>query len=128
MKPTFLQDSTQPPNYGYNQPPNYPPPPPPPPPPQYGQSSSGGGASTKAILALVFGIAAYLFCPFIFGIVAWILGAGEKKAIEQGLSSKEGRGFAVAGMWLGIVNVILSVLGILFYLFIFIIAVAVNSN
>jgi hypothetical protein len=128
MKPFFLQDSNQPPNYGYTPPTNYPPPPPPPPPPQYTQSSTGGGASTKAILALVFGIASYVLCPFIFGIVAWILGAGEKREIEQGLSSKEGRGFAVAGMWLGIVNVILSVLGILFYLFIIIIAVGLNSN
>jgi len=115
----------------YNPP--QPPPPPPPPAPNYGQQgyrapNTDPNASTNSILALVFGIVAYLVCPFICGIVAWIIGSSELNKIKRGESSEAGRGFATAGMWLGIVNVILSVLAILAYIVIFVLILAAGTT
>lgn len=98
-----------------------PPPPPPPPPPQnyyqQGQSpQSNTSASSSSIVALIFGILSFILCPFFFGIVAWIMGSIELGKIKRGYSSTAGKGFASAGMWLGIVNTILCVLGILIYI------------
>jgi hypothetical protein len=105
-----------------------PPPPnmssPPPPPPAGGMNmGSGGSAGTNAIIALVAGILSYIFCPFILGIVAWIMGKGELGKIDRGESSEAGRTLAKIGMWLGIVNVILSVLFGLVYVLIIVIAI-----
>jgi hypothetical protein len=106
-----------------------PPPPPPPPPPQSGNTTvSGGSASTNAIIALVCGILSYIFCPFILGIVAWIMGKGELGKIERGESSEAGRTFAKIGMWLGIVNVILTILAGLFYIVVFVLIMATGSR
>lgn len=108
-----------------------PPPPnmssPPPPPPAGGMNmGSGGSAGTNAIIALVAGILSYIFCPFILGIVAWIMGKGELGKIDRGESSEAGRTLAKIGMWLGIVNVILSVLFGLVYVLIIVIAIATS--
>lgn len=106
-----------------------PPPPnmssPPPPPPAGGMNmGSGGSAGTNAIIALVAGILSYIFCPFILGIVAWIMGKGELGKIDRGESSEAGRTLAKIGMWLGIVNVILSVLFGLGYILIMVVIFA----
>lgn len=107
-----------------------PPPPsmstPPPPPPQStgGMSSgTGGSAGTNAIIALVAGILSYVFCPFILGIVAWIMGKGELSKIERNESPEAGRTLAKIGMWLGIVNVALSILFGLVYVLIILVAI-----
>lgn len=109
-----------------------PPPPsmstPPPPPPAGGMNmNTGGSAGTNAIIALVAGILSYIFCPFILGIVAWIMGKGELGKIDRGESSEAGRGMAKIGMWLGIVNVILSVLFGLVYVLIIVLAIATSK-
>jgi Domain of unknown function (DUF4190) len=110
-----------------------PPPPsmstPPPPPPAGGMNTgSGGSAGTNAIIALVAGILSYVFCPFILGIVAWIMGKGELSKIDRGESSEAGRTLAKIGMWLGIVNVALSILFGLVYVLIIIIAIIGGSR
>jgi hypothetical protein len=109
-----------------------PPPPPsmstPPPPPSSGGMNTGGSAGTNAIIALVAGILSYVFCPFIMGIVAWIMGKGELGKIDRGESSEAGRTMAKIGMWLGIVNVALSVLFGLVYLLIIVLALATGSR
>lgn len=114
----------------FGAPPPPPPPsmssPPPPPPPSAGMNQ-GGSASTNAIIALVAGILAYVMCPFILGIVAWIMGKGELGKIDRGESSEAGRTLAKIGMWLGIVNVILSVLFGLVYVLIIVLAIATSS-
>lgn len=98
---------------------NFPPPPstsgftpPPPPPPPSGQT---GSASTNAILALVLGILSFIMCPIILAIAAWIMGKNELKAIDNKQSPEEGRTFAKIGMWLGIINIILSIIGMLIF-------------
>ncbi|MCC6865175.1 MAG: DUF4190 domain-containing protein [Ignavibacteria bacterium] len=113
----------------FGAPPPPPPPsmstPPPPPPPSAGMNTAGG-ASTNAVIALVAGIAAYIFCWFIGGIVAWIMGKGELSKIDRGESPEAGRTFAKIGMWLGIINVVLSVLGGIGYILIIVLAVATS--
>ena len=110
-----------------------PPPPPsmstPPPPPPSGGMNNGvsGSASTNAIIALVAGIVAWIFCWGIGGVVAWIMGKGELSKIDRGESPEAGRSLAKIGMWLGIVNVILSVLFIIGYVFILVIALVAGN-
>ncbi|MBE2256902.1 MAG: DUF4190 domain-containing protein, partial [Ignavibacteria bacterium] len=108
-----------------------PPPPPPPPPPSSGGYNPGGSgsASTNAIISLVAGILSWIACPFVLGIVAWVMGKSELSKIERRESSVEGKTLATIGMWLGIANVILSVIGVLFYIiFVLIIGIASFSG
>jgi hypothetical protein len=111
-----------------------PPPPPsgmPPPPPPNGPGFTGGmqgSASTNAIIALVAGILSFLMCPFILGIVAWVMGKMEINKISRGESADAGRSMATIGMWLGIVNTALSVLAIIAYVLIILIAVISSSR
>ena len=109
-----------------------PPPPsmstPPPPPSMGGAGMQGGSASTNAIIALVAGIASFVICWGIAGIVAWIMGKGELNKIDRGESPEAGRSMAKIGMWLGIINVLLSILGIIIYALIFIIAIATSTT
>jgi hypothetical protein len=102
----------------------------PPPPPTSGgmNTGSGGSAGTNAIIALVAGILSYVFCPFILGIVAWIMGKGELGKIDRGESPEAGRTLAKIGMWLGIVNVALSILFGLIYVLIIVIAIISGSR
>lgn len=117
-----------PPPPNYNPPPPPPPSynPPPPPPPPYGNTQYGGvdqnKASTNAIMALILGIAAWvLTCSLLTAIPAWIIGKRELNAINEGRSSEAGRSMATIGMWLGIVNTIISIIALIigFIIFIF---------
>ncbi len=119
-------------NIIYNQDFGAPPPPPPPgsstpPPPPTMGSGTSGSASTNSIIALVAGILSWFFCPFILGIVAWIMGKGELGKIDRGESAEAGRTMAKIGMWLGIVNVIVCVLVGLLYLVIILFAMISSS-
>jgi len=114
-------------NLVYNQDFGAPPPPPPPgsttpPPPPTMGSSNTGSASTNSIIALVAGILSWFICPFILGIVAWIMGKGEMNKIDRGESAEAGRTMAKIGMWLGIVNIIICILVGLLYLVIIVLA------
>ncbi len=109
------------------------PPPPPtgvgaPPPPPTGSGSANAGASTNAIIALVCGIASFIFCPFILGIIAWVMGKGELGKIDRGESSEAGRSMANIGKWLGIINVCLSILFGLIYILIIVIALVTGGT
>jgi hypothetical protein len=118
----------------YNQDFGAPPPPPPPgmstppPPPPISGGTTSGSAGTNAIIALVAGILSWIVCPFILGIVAWIMGKGEINKINRGESAEAGRTMAKIGMWLGIVNIIICVLVGLLYLLIIVIAMISSST
>ena len=62
-------------------------------------------ASGKSVAALVFGILSWFMCPCAFGVVAIVLGAGERSGIGR------------AGFWLGVANVVLMTIGGFVYLF-----------
>lgn len=106
---------------------NFPPPPPPPPPgfdpsPQQHQSTNyntvnTGSASSNAVIALVLGILSFIACSILSAIPAWIVGKKELNAIDAGRSPQAGRTMAKIGMWLGIINVILFIIGMIFVAF-----------
>ncbi|MBS1518520.1 MAG: DUF4190 domain-containing protein [Bacteroidetes bacterium] len=106
---------------------NFPPPPPPPPPPPSFNSptppppppNTSPGASSNAIFALVLGILSYIFCGIFAAVPAWILGKKEINEINAGRSPEAGKTLATIGMWLGIINVIISVLAIVALIFLF---------
>jgi hypothetical protein len=100
----------------------------PPPPPPSSAPQTGGSASGMAITALVIGIASFFICWFIGGIAAWIIGKIEVNKIERGESPEAGKSMAKIGMWLGIINVIISILGIIIYIAIIVIALLTSSH
>jgi len=105
-------------------PPSYNPPPPPsfnspPPPVSPNPINTGGGASSNAIIALVLGILSYIACGIFAAIPAWIMGKKEINEINAGRSPESGRALAKIGMWLGIINIILSILAIIIFSILF---------
>lgn len=85
--------------------------PPPPPPPPTIQTDK---ASSRAIWALILGIASWVLgCSILTGIPAWIMGKKEVNEIDAGRAPIAGRTMAQIGMWLGIINTILTILGLI---------------
>lgn len=109
-------------------PPSFNPPPPPPTPSSSPSSGSGGGASSNAIFALVLGILSYIMCGLFAAIPAWIIGRKEINEINAGRSPEAGKTLATIGMWLGIINVILSVLTIIALIFLFTLGILSSSD
>ncbi|MFC2093762.1 DUF4190 domain-containing protein [Bacteroidota bacterium] len=96
-------------------------PPPPPPPPSGINTGASESASTNSIIALVLGILSWVACGILTAIPAWIMGKGEINKINAGHSPQAGKTMATIGMWLGIVNVILWILVIIFVILYFLI-------
>lgn len=72
-------------------------------------------ASTQAIAAVLFGIAAFLFCPVIPALIAIFLGKQELTAIAQGRSAPAGKSFAQIGFYIGLANLGMSLVGFLLF-------------
>lgn len=68
-----------------------------------------------AVWSLITGILSYVACPLLLGIAAIVLGTMGRRAADEGLA--DNRGMATAGLILGWVNVALSLLGIVFFVF-----------
>jgi hypothetical protein len=89
--------------------------PPPPPSAPYGGSPYGGqpaaGTNQKAIWALVTGILSVTCCGLFTAIPAVILGNMARK--ETSTTGQGGRGLATAGLVLGIISLVLSVIYLL---------------
>lgn len=66
----------------------------------------------RGTLILVFGILG-LLVNMIFGIVAWVLGAADLKAMDAGRMDPEGRSQTQIGMYLGMASVIITVVIVL---------------
>ena len=64
----------------------------------------------RGTMILVFGILGLVVC-FPFGIVAWVMGKGDLKAMDAGTMDPEGRGTTQAGKIIGMIATILNVLG-----------------
>ena len=114
---------------------NIPPPPPPPSfspqppvPPSSSSPNTGGGASSNAIFALVLGILSYIICGLFAAIPAWVIGKKELNEINAGRSPEAGKTLATIGMWLGIINVILSIIAIVAVAFLFMLGVLSSSD
>jgi len=70
----------------------------------------------RGVLILVMGILSFVLSCFVFGIIAWVLGNGDLKEMDAGRMDPSGRGLTQAGRILGIINVGLTALVIVFYL------------
>ncbi|MFB6262043.1 MAG: DUF4190 domain-containing protein [Bradymonadaceae bacterium] len=73
-------------------------------------SQAGGGPSAMAIAALVLGIGAWTFLPWIGGVIGAIVGWIELENIERGESPEAGEAIARVGFWLSAINAALGVL------------------
>jgi len=56
----------------------------------------------RGVLILVFGILGFVLC-FPFGIVAWVMGSTDLKAMDAGRMDPEGRALTRAGQVLGMI-------------------------
>jgi uncharacterized membrane protein YjgN (DUF898 family) len=97
--------------------------------PQFPTDPNQYPEQSQATTILVMGILGLIMCG-ILAPFAWVMGSKELAAIDSGLRSPENRSTANAGKILGIVGTILLgiglVIGILFFLFVFIAAVDIG--
>ena len=77
----------------------------------------------RGVMILVFGIIGIVFCV-IFGIVAWVMGNGDLRAMREGRMDPTGEGLTKAGKICGIVGVVLNLIVIAFYIVFFVILAA----
>ncbi len=77
----------------------------------------------RGVMILVFGIIGIVFCV-IFGIVAWVMGNGDLRAMREGRMDPTGEGLTKAGKICGIVGVVLNLIAIAFYSVFFVILAA----
>ena len=92
------------------------PPPAPPGPVQHLQPHRGG-------MILVFGILGLVICV-IFGIVAWVMGNGDLRAMAEGRMDPTGEGLTKAGKICGIISVVLNIAMFAIYIVFFVILAA----
>ena len=78
-------------------------------------SSPASSTSALAIVSLVFGILAWCVLPFVGAIVAIVCGHLARAEIRRAAAGTvEGDGYAIAGLVLGYVQLLMSVLAIFF--------------
>lgn len=89
-----------------------------------GQSPYGAAGGTpllpdRGAMIFVFGLLSFIFGCLFLAIPAWLMGASDLKQIEAGRRDPAGRGMTMAGMILGIVALVVSILAyiILFFMF-----------
>jgi len=70
----------------------------------------------RGVMLLIFGILG-LVCCFIFGILAWVMGSSDLKAMAAGQMDPTGEGLTKAGKILGIIGCVLSLLWLFWMLF-----------
>jgi hypothetical protein len=68
----------------------------------------------RGTMLLIFGILGIICCP-IFGILSWVMGSSDLKAMANGAMDPSGEGLTKAGKILGMVGCALAILGMIFY-------------
>jgi hypothetical protein len=83
----------------------------------YQTAHRGGLILTLGILSI--------FCNIlgIPGIMAWVMGRADLKQMDAGRMDPEGRGSTQAGMIIGIIMTIFAIIGILFLILYFVVAI-----
>jgi hypothetical protein len=74
---------------------------------------------SQATTVLVLGILGLVLCQFL-GPFAWSMGSKELAAIDAGRRPPENRGTAQAGKVLGIIATVLLIIGVVFFLGLFV--------
>ncbi|MBN1137489.1 MAG: DUF4190 domain-containing protein [Anaerolineae bacterium] len=93
-----------------------PPPPPEPPGPSYRTVGTAAPTSGMAVASLILGIAGLTVVPTIGSVLALILGYMARRDIRQRPTETTGEGMATAGIvmgWIGVVLTVLAVCGII---------------
>jgi hypothetical protein len=75
----------------------------------------------RGAMVLTFGLLAWMFC-FAFGIVAWYMGRRDLAAMKAGTMDRAGEGLTTAGYWLGLTNLLLTLLMLPFFLLVLFVA------
>ncbi len=82
----------------------------------------------RGVLVLVLGIIGLVTCP-VLGIAAWLMGANDLKAMDEGRMDPEGRQLTLAGKVLGIVaTVLLAVQFLLLAFYLVVVGVVVAAK
>ena len=74
-------------------------------------------------MILVFGILGLVVCMPL-GIVAWVMGSTDLKAMDAGTMDPEGRSITQAGKIIGMIATILNIIGLFFGLLMLVLAIA----
>ena len=64
----------------------------------------------RGTLILILGLVGF-FCCGIVGLIAFIMGSSNVKAMQEGRMDPAGMGTTQAGRWIGLIAIILQVLG-----------------
>ncbi len=89
-------------------------------------SYASGMRPHRATIVLVLGILGLVICP-ILGIIAWVMGNGDLRAMQAGQMDPSGLGMTKAGKICGMISVILAIVGIGIWLICVIMAVALGG-
>jgi uncharacterized membrane protein len=95
--------------------------------PSNGYAVAGMIVSGLSIALLVFTAGVFAPITLVASIVGTVLGHKGKTDVDQGKSTEQ-RDLAVAGFWMGISGIILSVLAILVWVAIILIAIAADDS
>lgn len=80
----------------------------------------------RGTLILILGIAG-IVCCMPCGIVAWVLGQSDLKAMDRGEIDPEGRSLTNAGKICGIISVILGTLGLVIWIGMMVLGVTAST-
>jgi len=75
---------------------------------------------------LTLGILGIVLC-FVLGIIAWVMGAGDLREMREGRRDKSDEQLTKAGMICGIVGTVLGLLGMLWGIFVFMMALSTGA-
>jgi hypothetical protein len=95
------------------------------PPPGYGPAPGYGPypparqTSSDAVVALVLSLLAWAVCPIVMAIVALIFASKAKTAIEASNGWLDGQGMVTAAKIIAWINIVLYVLGAIFFIIFF---------
>ncbi len=91
--------------------------------PGYGAPAYGSGygypgyvprrTDTKAIIGLVLAIASWVMCPVLAAVIALVLASQSNREIDASQGTLEGRGLNTATKWVAWLNIVLTTVGII---------------
>lgn len=88
---------------------------------------STGMQPHRGTLILVLGILGIVLTCVILGIIAWVMGNGDLKAMDAGQMDPSGRSLTNVGRILGIVSVCITVLGLIAWVVLMVLGVSLAA-
>jgi hypothetical protein len=94
-----------------------------------GSAYASPGGYTKphrGVVILILAIMSWVTSCFIFGAIAWAMGAGDIREMKMGRMDDSGLGLTQAGYILGMIHTVIGLLIILAFMLIFVVAIAAS--